>query len=81
MKTSRMCCCRRFLRRRIGCGIRGLDGGLLEGGIGAEVGLFESRRFGPCKNLVPLSQAKTLDPGVRRDDVLRAVGLKIVISA
>ena len=76
-----MCCCRRFLRQRIGCGIRGLDGGLLEGGIGFEAGLFQSRKFWRCKNLIPLSQAKTLDPGVRRDDVLRAVGLKIVISS
>ncbi len=73
--------CRHFSRRRIGCGIRRLDGGLLEGGIGVEVGLFESRRFWRCKNLIPLIQAKTLDPGLRRDDVLRADGLKIVISA
>jgi hypothetical protein len=54
---------------------------LLEGGIGFEAGLFQSRKFWRCKNLIPLSQAKTLDPGVRRDDILRAVGLKIVISA
>ena len=63
-----MCCCRRFSRRRIGCGIRGLDGKVLEGGIGVEVGLFEIRRFWRCKNLIPLIQAKTLDPGFRRDD-------------
>jgi hypothetical protein len=54
---------------------------LLEGVIGFEAGLFEIRRFWRCKNLIPSSQAKTLDPGLRRDDVLRAVGLKIVISA
>jgi hypothetical protein len=30
---------------------------------------------------MPLVKAKTLDPGLRRDDVLRAVDLKIVIPA
>jgi hypothetical protein len=28
-----------------------------------------------------ISKAKTLDPGLRRDDVSRTVGLKIVIPA
>ena len=76
-----MCCCRLFSRLRIGCGIRRLDGEVLDSGFGVEAGLFESRRFGSCKNLISFSQAKTLDPGMRRDDVLRAVGLKIVILA
>jgi hypothetical protein len=32
-------------------------------------------------NFVHLFEKKTLDPGLRRDDVLRTVGLKIVILA
>ncbi len=55
--------------------------GLLRSIESAYVENWIASSVGPSHNALPLEKAKTLDPGVRRDDVLRAVGLKAVIPA